>query len=94
MSSNLKGRYATEVVPALTKQFAYSNQMQVPRLEKIVVNIGLGEALTNAKAVDAAVGDLAAHHRPEADRHEGEALDRPVPAPDGQHHRRQGDPPR
>ena len=59
MSSNLKGRYATEVVPALTKQFAYTNPMQVPRVEKIVVNIGLGEALTNAKAVDAAVGDLA-----------------------------------
>ena len=59
MSSNLKGRYAAEVVPALTKQFDYTNPMQVPRLEKIVVNIGLGEALTNAKAVDAAVGDLA-----------------------------------
>ena len=60
MSSNLKGRYATEIVPALTEQFAYRNRMQVPRLAKIVVNIGLGEALTNAKAVDAAVGDLAA----------------------------------
>ncbi len=59
MSNNLKGRYATEVVPALTKQFAYRNPMQVPRVDKIVVNIGLGEALTNAKAVDAAVGDLA-----------------------------------
>ena len=59
MSGNLKGRYATEVVPALTKQFAYRNRMQVPRLDKIVVNIGLGEALTNAKALDAAVGDLA-----------------------------------
>jgi large subunit ribosomal protein L5 len=59
VSSNLKGRYATEVAPALTKQFAYTNPMQVPRLEKIVVNIGLGEALTNAKALDAAVGDLA-----------------------------------
>jgi large subunit ribosomal protein L5 len=59
VSSNLKGRYATEVVPALTKQFAYRNRMQVPRLDKIVVNIGLGEALTNAKALDAAVGDLA-----------------------------------
>ena len=40
-------------------EFGYKNAMQVPRLEKIVVNIGLGEALTNAKAVDAAVGDLA-----------------------------------
>ena len=57
--SELKQRYATEVVPALTSAFGYKNAMQVPRLEKIVVNIGLGEALTNSKAVDAAVGDLA-----------------------------------
>ena len=59
MSSRLRARYAEEVVPALSKQFGYANQMQVPRLEKIVVNIGLGEALTNAKAIDAATGDLA-----------------------------------
>jgi large subunit ribosomal protein L5 len=59
VSGQLKERYATEVVPALTKQFEYTNPMQVPRLEKIVVNIGLGEALQNAKAVDAAVGDIA-----------------------------------
>ena len=58
MSGQLKERYTTEVVPALTKQFEYTNPMQVPRLEKIVVNIGLGEALQNAKAVDAAVGDI------------------------------------
>ena len=57
--SQLKQRYTTEVIPALKSEFGYSNAMQVPRLEKIVVNIGLGEALTNAKAVDAAVGDLA-----------------------------------
>ena len=49
----------SEAVPALKTEFGYKNAMQVPRLEKIVVNIGLGEALTNAKAVDAAVGDLA-----------------------------------
>ncbi len=58
MSGELKGRYASEVVPALQKQFDYTNPMQVPRLDKIVINIGLGEALQNAKAVDAAVGDL------------------------------------
>ena len=57
--SDLKQRYTTEVIPALKSEFGYTNAMQVPRLEKIVVNIGLGEALTNAKAVDAAVGDLA-----------------------------------
>ena len=48
----------SEAVPALKTEFGYKNVMQVPRLEKIVVNIGLGEALANAKAVDAAVGDL------------------------------------
>jgi large subunit ribosomal protein L5 len=58
VSGQLKERYTAEVVAAMTKQFEYTNPMQVPRLEKIVVNIGLGEALTNAKAVDAAVGDI------------------------------------
>ena len=58
MSGQLKDRYAAEAVPALLKQFGYTNPMQVPRLDKIVVNVGLGEALTNAKAVDAAVGDI------------------------------------
>jgi large subunit ribosomal protein L5 len=58
VSGQLKDRYTSEAVPALQKQFGYVNPMQVPRVDKIVVNIGLGEALTNAKAVDAAVGDL------------------------------------
>ncbi len=59
MTSRLQERYAAEIAPALQKQFEYPNRMQIPRLSKIVVNIGLGEALTNAKAVDAALGDLA-----------------------------------
>ena len=58
MSGTLRAKYSSEVVPALREQFGYKNAMQVPRLEKIVVNIGLGEALANSKAVDAAVGDL------------------------------------
>ena len=60
MTQRLHERYKAEIVPALTKQFEYRNPMQVPRLSKIVVNIGLGEALTNAKAIDAATGDLSA----------------------------------
>ncbi len=60
MAGRLHERYKSEVVPAMTKQFEYGNPNQVPRLSKIVVNIGLGEALTNAKAIDAATGDLAA----------------------------------
>jgi large subunit ribosomal protein L5 len=55
----MRGRYHDEVVPALQKEFAYANPMQVPQLRKIVLNIGMGEALTNAKALDAAVADLA-----------------------------------
>ena len=54
----LRVRYRDEVVPALMKQFEYANPNMVPGLDKIVVNIGLGEALTNAKAIDAASGDL------------------------------------
>ena len=56
--ARLKEKYKTEIVPALMKGFEYDNVMQVPKLEKIVVNIGLGEAVQNAKAIDAAVGDL------------------------------------
>ena len=58
VSSELHKRYNEEVVPALRKEFGYDNVMQVPRLTKIVVNIGLGEALRDSKAIDAAVGDM------------------------------------
>jgi len=53
-------RYRIEVAPALEKEFSYKNVMQVPRIEKVVLNIGMGEALTNAKSLDAAAGDLTA----------------------------------
>ena len=54
----LRRRYLDEVAPAMRREFGYANPMQIPRLEKVVVNIGLGEAIQNAKALDAAVGDL------------------------------------
>jgi large subunit ribosomal protein L5 len=54
----LRLRYQSDVIPAMRKQFEYANPNQVPRVQKVVVNIGLGEALTNAKAIDAAAGDL------------------------------------
>jgi large subunit ribosomal protein L5 len=60
MVPRLKEKYQREVVPALMQEFKYKTIMQVPRLEKIVLNIGLGEAIQNAKALDAAAGDLAA----------------------------------
>ena len=56
---NLKERYRAEVVPALMEEFDYDNIMQVPRIRKIVLNVGLGEALDNPKVVDHAVRDLA-----------------------------------
>jgi large subunit ribosomal protein L5 len=59
MASRLKEKYAKEVVPTLRKEFNYKNPMQVPTVSKVVVNIGMGEAIQNAKAMDAAVSDLA-----------------------------------
>lgn len=56
--NRLQEKYNSEVVPALSKAFEYKNIMQVPRVEKVVVNIGLGEAMDNPKALEAAVNDL------------------------------------
>jgi large subunit ribosomal protein L5 len=56
--ARLKDYYKKEVVPALIKEFNYKSRMQVPKLEKIVVNMGVGEAIQNIKALDSAVADL------------------------------------
>jgi large subunit ribosomal protein L5 len=58
MAPRLKERYQKEIVPALVKEFNYSNTNAVPRLRKIVVNMGLGEAIQNAKLLDAAAQEL------------------------------------
>ena len=58
MSNVLKERYQTEIVPELEKSLNLENIMQVPRIKKVVVNIGVGEALDNARALDAAVNDI------------------------------------
>lgn len=58
MASRLKDKYKSEVVPALQKEFNYKNPMQVPVLNKVVVNIGLGEVIQNPKAMENAVADL------------------------------------
>ena len=60
MFTPLKEQYKDEVVPALMKTFEYQSVMQVPRITKIVVNVGLGEALDNAKAIEFAVNDITA----------------------------------
>ncbi len=58
--SRLKEKYNKEVVPQLMAEFSYKNVMEVPKLEKIVINIGLGEAISNPKALDTAITDLKA----------------------------------
>ena len=58
MSSRFKEMYKTEVVPALIKKFNYKNIMEVPKLDKIVINMGVGEAKENPKALESAVSDL------------------------------------
>jgi len=58
--ARLKNKYRDEVVPAMIKEFGYRNTMQVPRLEKITINVGVGEATQNVKAVDAAVAEITA----------------------------------
>src|SRR5918911_400163 len=59
MASRLKEKYQKEIVPALQREFNYRNPMQVPAVNKVVINIGMGEAIQNAKAMDAAIADLA-----------------------------------
>src|SRR5437588_6240676 len=56
--SRLKEKYQKEVVPALTKEFGYKNVMAVPKIEKVVVNMGLGEATSNVKLVDTGADEL------------------------------------
>lgn len=58
MESRLKDKYVNEVVPALVEKFQYKNMMEVPKLEKIILNIGLGEAKDNPKALDSAIEEL------------------------------------
>lgn len=57
-TARLRTHYRDEVVPTMMREFGYTNIMQVPMLKKVVINIGLGEAIQNAKAIDAAVNDV------------------------------------
>ena len=56
--ARLYDRYLNEIAPALQQKFAYKNVMQIPKIDKIVINMGVGEAVQNSKAIDSAVGDL------------------------------------
>lgn len=56
--TRLKDKYTSEIAPAIQQKFGYKNVMQTPKLEKVVINIGVGEAIQNSKVIDAAMGDL------------------------------------
>lgn len=56
--ARLKDRYQSEIAPALQQKFAYMNIMQIPKVDKIVLNMGVGEAVQNSKAIDSAVADM------------------------------------
>lgn len=60
MAARLKERYLEEIRPQLREEFNFRNDLEVPKIEKIVVNIGVGEAIANNRALDAAIGDLTA----------------------------------
>jgi large subunit ribosomal protein L5 len=58
VAARLRDRYTSEIRPQLREEFSYRNDLEVPKVEKIVVNIGVGEAIANNRALDAAIGDL------------------------------------
>ena len=72
--ARLKDYYKQDVAPALMKKFAYKSVMQIPKLDKIVINVGAGEAKDNAKVIDAISGRPRRHHRPEAGGLQGEEV--------------------
>ena len=59
MAVRLREMYKADVVPALQKKFNYKSVMQIPKIDKVIINVGCGEAKDNAKVVDAIIGDLA-----------------------------------
>src|SRR5207253_5157145 len=78
--SRLHQRYARDVVPTLVKDFNYTNPMQVPRLAKVIVNVGVGEAIANAKALDATVRDVSLITGQKPIVKKARKVDRPVQA--------------
>ncbi len=83
-------RYRTEVRAKLQQEFGYKNVMQIPKLEKIVINMGVGEATGDQKKLDAAVAELNADRRPAPGQDGGEEGDRRLQDPQGPADRLQG----
>ena len=67
--ARLKVKYTEEVAPALIKKFGYKSTMQIPKIDKVVVNVGCGEARENPKVLEAVVQGSGPDHRPEGHRH-------------------------
>ena len=87
----LKQQYQDVLRGELVKEFGYANPMQVPRLDKVVLNMGVGEGVADSKKVTAAAADLGADRRAEAGDHQGAQVDRHLQAARGHADRRQGD---
>ena len=94
MAPRLKEKYIKEVVPALKEQLALANVNEVPRLEKIVVNMGVGAAVAGRQAARRGDRGPAHHHRPAADDHARQEVDRRLQDPPGHADRREGHPSR
>ncbi len=86
----LKSEYEDSIRGIMTEQFNYQNRHQVPRLEKIVLNMGVGEATADSKKPTVAAEDLAPDHRPKAGRHPRPQLHRRLQGPRRNADRRQG----
>jgi hypothetical protein len=77
----LKAVYKAKIRAALKEEFGYKNDMQIPRLDKIVLNMGVGEAVKDTKKVKQAAEELSADRRPEGRHHQGQEVDRRLPRP-------------
>ena len=88
--ARLREKYKNEIAPALAKEFEIKNPMAIPKIEKIVVNMGLGEASANAKILDVATEELEVDHGPKAGHHQGEEIDRCIQAASGNGYRHDG----
>jgi hypothetical protein len=78
--ARLQKQYEDTIIKAMTEKFGYTNPMQVPKLDKIVLNMGVGEATQDKKKVEQAAGRNDADRRPEGCHHQGEEVDRAVQA--------------
>ena len=94
MATRIKEKYLNEAVPALQQKFGYKNPMQIPKLSKIVINMGLGDCKDNPKALEVAVKGTGRHRRPAAPGDQGPQVHRKLQAPRGYERGRQGDSPR